>query len=75
MGEPQLSQPQATSALKFSDTDKLRCIERELKYRHHVYPKLVSAGKMTKTLMRREIELLEAIREDYEKKAAKERLV
>lgn len=71
MGEPQ---PQP-SGFNFSDTDKLRCIERELKYRHHVYPKLVSAGKMTKTLMRRELELLEAIREDYEKKASAERLV
>ena len=75
MSEPQLSQPQRPSPFKFSYTDKLKCIERELKYRHHVYPKLVSAGKMTKTLMRRELELLEAVREDYEKMAREERLI
>jgi hypothetical protein len=59
----------------YSETDKLRCIERELKYREHVYPRLVSAGKMTKTLMKREIELLQAIRADYEPRAQAEKLV
>lgn len=59
----------------FSDSDKLKCIERELKYRKHVYPRLKSAGRMTETFMNEQIALMEAIRDDYKGKVEKERLL
>jgi hypothetical protein len=45
--------------------DKLKCVERELVYRHRVYDRLVERGKMTKRQSQHEIELMEAIAADY----------
>jgi hypothetical protein len=45
--------------------DKLKCIERELVFRHRVYDRLVERGKMTKRQAERELELMEAIAADY----------
>lgn len=45
--------------------DKLKCIERELSYRHRVYDRLIERGKMTERQAVREIELMEAIAADY----------
>lgn len=58
-----------------SNTDKLKAIERELKYRRHVYPRLKSAGRMTETVMEKQIAIMEAIRDDYLAKVMKERLL
>ncbi|UPK03139.1 hypothetical protein [Bradyrhizobium sp. 170] len=54
--------------------DKLQCAERELRYRQRVYGRLVDRGKMTKRQCDRELELMEAIAEDYRKLAAQEAL-
>ena len=45
--------------------EKLRCIERELKRRNHVYSRLVSIGKMTDLQANREIHVMEDIAADY----------
>ena len=45
--------------------DKLRCAERELGYRRVVYPRRVGDGKMRAEEAERQIEIMEAIVEDY----------
>jgi hypothetical protein len=45
--------------------DKLHCVVRELGYRSRVYDRLVDNGKMTPQQRARELELMEAIVEDY----------
>jgi hypothetical protein len=45
--------------------DKLACVERELTFRRRVYARLEVRGKMTPVQRAREIELMEAIAEDY----------
>jgi hypothetical protein len=59
----------------FTETDKLACAKRELKFRERVYPRLIDTGKMTATLAARELDLMRAIVDDYEIKAAGERLL
>ena len=49
----------------YTNREKLRCIERELKYRNHVYPRHVGAGKMTQLQADREIFVMEDIAADY----------
>jgi len=59
---------------------KLGAIERELKYRRHVYPRRrvyprqIAAGKITDGFAAAEISVLEEIAEDYRKIVEKERL-
>jgi len=62
-------------APKISATTKLEVVERELKYRRHVYPRLVAEHKMTQHLADTQLEAMEAIAEDYRALAAKERLL
>lgn len=54
---------------------KLAAIERELKYRRHVYPRQIEAGKMTDGFAAAQIAVFESIAEDYRALAAKERLI
>jgi hypothetical protein len=56
-------------------TDKLQCAEREVKYRRRVYGRLAERGKMAKRDSERELELMEAIAEDYRKLAEQEGLL
>jgi hypothetical protein len=48
-----------------TNKDKLECVERELSFRRRVYARLEENGKMTPQQRAREIELMEAIAEDY----------
>lgn len=57
-----------------SADEKLKCIERELKYRYRVYPRLVDNGKMSERLMKRELEVMEEIAADLRAAAESERL-
>ncbi|MBO4221994.1 hypothetical protein [Bradyrhizobium neotropicale] len=57
-----------------SDTDKLKCIERELVYRKRVYPRLVAKGTMSEETARHEIALMQAIADDYRSLAQQELL-
>lgn len=51
-----------------SDTDKLRCVERELAFRKLVYPPRVRAGKMSQREADYEIRMMEAVANDYRQK-------
>lgn len=55
--------------------DKLACVRRELVMRCNVYPRRVNSGQMTQAAADRQIQLMEAIVEDYEQKAKDERLL
>jgi hypothetical protein len=48
-----------------SDEDKLKCLGRELALRRNAYPKWVASGRMKQAAADREIEVIEAIIEDY----------
>jgi hypothetical protein len=60
---------------RFTATEKLAEIDRELRLRRHVYPSRVAAGKLGQKVADRQIALLEAIRADYMALAEKERLL
>jgi hypothetical protein len=51
--------------LPFTDAEKLRCLEKELRLRNLVYPRKVEAGKMTQGQANREIYCMEDIAADY----------
>lgn len=48
-----------------TDQEKLDALERELKYRRRVYPRLVAAGKMTASFAAKQERIFEEIAEDY----------
>jgi hypothetical protein len=52
---------------KITFRDKEQCARRELAFRRRVYERRVSEGKMKQADADREIELMEAIAEDYRK--------
>lgn len=56
-------------------SDKLACVERELKYRKRVYARLVDEGKMSQGKATLELAIMQAIIDDYQKEADKERLI
>lgn len=60
---------------RFTATEKLEAVERELKYRKRVYPRRVSENKMTQALADKQIALMEALAADYRAKAEGERLI
>ena len=60
---------------QWSATDKLACIERELGWRHKVYPRRIEQGKMTANQAAREIAIMQAIAADLRSKAQRERLL
>lgn len=51
--------------MKFSTTAKLDELERELKYRHHVFKKLVDQRKMSLDTAQRRIAILTEIADEY----------
>lgn len=50
---------------KFTPADKLKSVERELKFRRQVFPRRVEANKMKQVDADREIAIFEAIADDY----------
>lgn len=46
--------------------DKIKEIERELRYRRFVYEKLVADGRMKRAVADKQIAILEAIKDDYQ---------
>ena len=52
----------------YSDAEKLAEIGREIALRRVVYPKQIEAGKMTAESARRGLEIMEAIKRDYQEK-------
>lgn len=60
---------------RFSASDKLKAVERELGYRRRVFARRVAEQKMTQAQADREIAIFTAIRDDYAKLAEGERLL
>lgn len=51
---------------RYSITDRVRCLRRELRYRQQVFPRRVSAGKMKRDDARKELMLIAQILHEYE---------
>lgn len=49
----------------FDETEKLKCLEREIAMRRRVYPKWIASGKLKQEKADREIAIMEAIADDY----------
>lgn len=64
-----------TDAAKISIEDQVACVERELRQRARVYPRLVEQGKMTINQSRLETARMEAVRDTLQDLAAKGRLI
>jgi hypothetical protein len=64
-----------TEERTFTAAEKYQAILRELKYRRSVYPRLIAQGRMTEETAKREIEILTAIGQDYERELEQERLL
>ena len=47
--------------------EQLDCIEREIRFRRHVYPRRVADGKMTQVLADRQIALRESVKASLER--------
>lgn len=59
----------------FTTADKLAAVEREIKQRRRVYPRLVAAEKMSQNFADEQIAVMEAIAADYREAAERERLI
>jgi len=55
-----------------SAVDKLKCAEREVRWRLRVYPERIARGTMGEAEARREIALMEEIAADYRALAERE---
>jgi hypothetical protein len=52
--------------------DKIKEIERELKMRKDVFPRLVLQGKISQSIVDKRIKIMEEILKDYREKAKQE---
>lgn len=59
----------------WSATEKLACVERELRWRYKVYPRRVEQGNMTDKQAAREISIMESIAADLRALSERERLL
>jgi hypothetical protein len=59
----------------FTNEEKHKAVLREIKYRHHVYDRLVATGSMSQHDANLQIAIFEAIAADYAKAAEAERLL
>lgn len=59
----------------FTAEEKLRAVRREIMWRKKVYPNRVTTGRMRKAEADWEIAIMEAIEQDYNAEAKKERLL
>lgn len=53
-----------------TDDDKIKELDREIMWRHRVYPKLIRAGKMRPEAATRQLQVMNAILEDYKERSA-----
>ncbi len=58
-----------------TNTEKLACLEREIKMREHVYPRWVKGRRMTREVASHELRCMREIADDYRTAAEKERLI
>lgn len=59
----------------FTAAEKREAVQREITLRKRVYPRRVEAGHMTQSGADYQIKIFEAIRDDYAKMEAGERLI
>jgi hypothetical protein len=59
----------------FTETQKLEALRRELSWRKKVYPNRTASGRMTPHEAKYQLAIIEAIIEDYERQAERERLI
>jgi hypothetical protein len=55
--------------------DKLNCIQRELRLRQRVYPRLINNGKMSEQQAEHELLVMQAVLQDYQAVASQELLL
>lgn len=60
--------------MPYSFEIKRKCIERELSYRRHVYPRAVADKRMTQKFADEQTRIMEEIAEDLRKMEVGERL-
>lgn len=61
--------------MTFTETEKLEAVQRELKWRRKVFPRRVQDGRMAPHEASFQIAIMEAIAADYERLAARGRLI
>lgn len=61
--------------MRFSAAEKLQCAERELQMRKRVYPGRIANHRMSEGMAERELQLMQAIVDDYRELADKDRLL
>jgi hypothetical protein len=49
--------------------EMIECVEREIRYRQHVYPRRVAAKTMSQAMADQQIRLMEAIKRNLQKQA------
>lgn len=59
----------------YTATQKLAAIDREIKLRRRVYPRLITDGTMTDGFAAMQIEIFVEIADDYRTQAEKEKLL
>jgi hypothetical protein len=57
-----------TLSVSYTLTQKIACLERELRFRFRVYPRRVARGTMSQNVALYEIDLMKEIIEDYRKR-------
>ena len=57
------------TAMRYSDQDKLKCVERELKIRQRVYANRILTRRMSRLQADRELAIMAEIAEDYRARA------
>lgn len=55
----------------YTDEQKQKCADREYKKRQHVYPRLITAGKMRPEKAEAELEIMREIADDYARRVRK----
>lgn len=58
------------TSIKYSNREKADECAREVRYRKHVYDRLVKAGRMTRREANRRIDLMSEIADEYSELAA-----
>lgn len=53
------------TSIAYTLEQKLAAVEREIRYRKHVYPRQVEARKMSQRFAEQQVAVFEAIAEDY----------
>ena len=58
------------SDMRYTVSDKIRELEREIGIRKHVYSNLIARGKLSRGAADRQIDILKAILDDYQRESS-----